>query len=84
MWTKILVLLISIMAMFLGSNMLYAADGEEQDTENVFTLGEVIVTAEQPVVDMATTISELSAQDISGKAEKARYLCPSGDLSRMT
>jgi outer membrane receptor protein involved in Fe transport len=66
---KILILLIPIMVMCFGGNMLYAADAEEQDTENVFTLGEVIVTAEQSVVDLATTITELSAQDISARGD---------------
>ncbi len=83
---KMPVLLISMMAMSLGSDMLYAADAEEQDTENVFTLGEVIVTAEQPVVDLATTVTELSAQDIWARGDltvaEALELLPGVDVRK--
>ncbi|MDB9822986.1 TonB-dependent receptor [Deltaproteobacteria bacterium] len=57
----------SILSILVGSGIIYAADvstDENTNSEYVFTLGEVVVTAERSAVNLATTVTELSADDI--------------------
>jgi len=44
-----------------------ARAAESPTDQNVFTLGEVIVTSEQQAVDLATTVTEISAADIEAR-----------------
>ncbi len=57
-------LVISTVIWFLSAAM--AADPENND-EGVYTLGEVVVSARQDVVETAGTVREVTAQDIQDK-----------------
>ena len=64
---KKIILLFSISSILFGGTMLYAEgpdNNEDMDDENVFTLGEVVVTADRTIVDLATTVTEVAAEDI--------------------
>jgi len=60
--------LISIILILTCISPIFAEDSanvEKKTDDNVFTLGEVVVTADKPGVNLATTVTELSSDDIT-------------------
>jgi len=67
------ILIISIISILGCITPLYAGDevaGQDTNNDNVFTLGEVVVTAERSVATTSTTVTELSENDIVARGEE--------------
>jgi len=86
-WKKILI--ISIVWILGCITQLYAQDetaGQDAANDNVFTLGEIVVTAERPAVNTSTTVTELSVEDIvatgSETAAQALEQLPGVDVQK--
>ena len=62
-----IILLISVMTAVIGFVSAATAAEAEKNDEGVYTLGEVVVSARQDVVESAGTVREVTAQEIQNK-----------------